>query len=829
MIKSFFVYLPSTFLMRACSFLTMIAGTHLLVPKQFGYLSLVFLIGEFVETTTTGWTRLVLTRFGARDTKRLPRSFAFKVARFSAVCAVIGIALSLWATRVFAPENAAALSLAVSLYIAAAAVVRFGITLHQAAQGRRTASILEGTRAVLVLAAATGAMVATGDFLVASLCISAINLTIGCVAVTTGFRRTCPSEIDRTPARVVFWFAFPMVVLAVLAQVSGSLDKVLLKAYYDAAALGFYTAAFAVGRNGFDVIAAAFNIETFVSLSSMFNAGQRKQAGRLLSRQMAYILAIALPAAGTLMASRELIARVLFPPAYLDTFVIAIPWIALGAIALNIKNFVYDNILHMHLRNLRQIPSPLTGAAISAVVGLVMLPSDPASGAALMFASGSIAATIVSIALTRPLMRIRIPLPAIVVSAGIGLGVWGLEHGVNAALASVLPNTILLGILAAIGTLGAGTALLFAQILVQPKGKRVAISFITPNPDRVTGVSSYAESLFEAMTRLRGRPSLVLLTNVSEELFGRIPRDHNVEWIVLPACPRGFPYKLYSLIIHDIACWRARLGGCGSYVSATAAGALFPIIRQFVTLHDLYDLDQRFRPWRTVFYASLLWRWLAFVSQRIICVSASTAAEARLLVPFAVGKTCVIKEASRFIPEDPSSSDDPARFLFVANIQPTKNVECLLEALWRSRDDIGVDWIGRDPAGLIDKWITRQGNPSGFRPMGSPSDADLRAAYRRAFALVVPSWKEGFCLPVLEAHAFGVPVIASDIPILREVAGDGALFFDPHDPDALLAAMYQLIGDPGLRMRLSRAASANARLYSWDRAATETLHLVEAV
>src|SRR5262249_47463300 len=90
MIKSFFVYLPSTFLMRASSFLTMIAGTHLLAPKQFGYLSLVFLIGEFVETTTTGWTRLVLTRFGARDTKRLPRSLAAKVARLSAVCALFG-------------------------------------------------------------------------------------------------------------------------------------------------------------------------------------------------------------------------------------------------------------------------------------------------------------------------------------------------------------------------------------------------------------------------------------------------------------------------------------------------------------------------------------------------------------------------------------------------------------------------------------------------------------------------------------------------------------------------------------------------------------------
>jgi glycosyltransferase involved in cell wall biosynthesis len=189
---------------------------------------------------------------------------------------------------------------------------------------------------------------------------------------------------------------------------------------------------------------------------------------------------------------------------------------------------------------------------------------------------------------------------------------------------------------------------------------------------------------------------------------------------------------------------------------------------------------------------------------------------------------CIIKEASKFAPGVSTDLVAPLRFLFVANIQPTKNVECLLEALRRTGGEVGVDWIGRDPAGIIKAWISRQGEPRGFRPMGSLSDADLCEAYRSAFAVIVPSWKEGFCLPVLEAHAFGVPVIASDIPILREIAGQGALFFDPRDPNGLVVAMRQLTSDAELRTRLSRAALANARLYSWDRAATETLQLIEA-
>jgi glycosyltransferase involved in cell wall biosynthesis/O-antigen/teichoic acid export membrane protein len=827
MIKSFFVYLPSTFLMRAVAFLTMIAGTHLLAPKQFGYFSLVIIIGEFAEATTTNWTRLALARFGAQEGK-LPRAFASKVARLSAACTLVGIALSAGAALLLAAENVMAVGVAVAVYIAAAAVVRFGITLHQTMESRRTASTLEGSRAVLVLVSVIIALIATGNFLITSLSASVVNLGIGWIAVATGFRRTDPSRIDQTAARVLFWFAFPMVVLALLSQVAASLDKALLKSYHDAAVLGFYAAAYAVGRNGFDVIAAAFNIGAFVQLSSMFNAGRPQEAGRLLSRQMACILAIALPAAGILIASRGIIARILFPPAYLDTFVIAIPWVVLGAITLNIKTFVYDNVFHMQLRNLRQIPSAIAGAAVSAAVGLLLIPSKPVLGAAVMFASGSMAALMVSIALTWSLMPVRIPWLAIIVSAGAGVGVWAVGAGLEAALEDRLPSTVLLGVLMMIGALAAGVSLLFARILEQPKGKNVAISFITPNPDRVTGISSYAESLFEAMARPRERPTLVLLTNARRELFPRITSDCGVEWVILPACPRGFPYKLYSLFIHDVACSRARLKGCGSYVSATAGGALFPVLDQFVTLHDLYDVERRFRPWRTVAYANVLWRWLALVSRGVICVSASTATEARMLLPFAADKMCVIKEASRFAPEDTLKSADPTRFLLVANIQPTKNIECLLEALRRAGADIEVDWIGWDPAGIVKEWIVRHGAPCGFKSLGSLPEVELRRAYRSALALIVPSWKEGFCLPVLEAHAFGVPVIASDIPVLREVSGEGALFFDPRDPDMLLASMRKLMSDSALRARLSRAASANARLYSWDHAAAEILRLVEA-
>ena len=100
---------------------------------------------------------------------------------------------------------------------------------------------------------------------------------------------------------------------------------------------------------------------------------------------------------------------------------------------------------------------------------------------------------------------------------------------------------------------------------------------------------------------------------------------------------------------------------------------------QLFTLHDLYDLDPAFRPTRTVLYSALVWRWLALVSTGIICVSETTFNEAVAVLRWHRRKMRVIKEASRFPPVATPAAPAPY-FLFVANVQKTKNVECLLRA-----------------------------------------------------------------------------------------------------------------------------------------------------
>jgi glycosyltransferase involved in cell wall biosynthesis len=164
--------------------------------------------------------------------------------------------------------------------------------------------------------------------------------------------------------------------------------------------------------------------------------------------------------------------------------------------------------------------------------------------------------------------------------------------------------------------------------------------------------------------------------------------------------------------------------------------------------------------------------------------------------------------------------------LAVGTLEPRKGHEVLINALAAS-GLAGVGLVFAGPtAGRADELerLARQlGIGERLRILGRVDDALLAGLYRDAKLLCMPSFGEGFGLPVLEAMAAGLPVLASDLPAIREVADDAAVLVAPGDVDALAAAITDLIGDQQLTTRLRQNGHKRASAFTWDATAQATV------
>jgi len=181
-------------------------------------------------------------------------------------------------------------------------------------------------------------------------------------------------------------------------------------------------------------------------------------------------------------------------------------------------------------------------------------------------------------------------------------------------------------------------------------------------------------------------------------------------------------------------------------------------------------------------------------------------------------------------PLDPAGgrSPVPAPFvLAVGTLEPRKGHDLLLEALARcsARCEPRIVFAG-PPAGRAEELralAARLGLADRLHILGHVPDRVLAALYRDAMLLCLPSYGEGFGLPVLEAMAAGAPVLASDLPAVREVAGEAAVLFPAGEPDALAGALERMLDDGALRARLRERGLDRAAAFSWQATAQATV------
>jgi len=164
--------------------------------------------------------------------------------------------------------------------------------------------------------------------------------------------------------------------------------------------------------------------------------------------------------------------------------------------------------------------------------------------------------------------------------------------------------------------------------------------------------------------------------------------------------------------------------------------------------------------------------------------------------------------------------------LAVGSGNPGKNHHGLVQA-WKllGRKNARLVLVGRTRPRVFA--MDRFPAAPGVISLGAVSDGQLKALYRKARGLFLPSFYEGFGLPVLEAMDQGCPVAASNQASLPEVCGAAALAFDPWSSDEMAHAMRVLLDDEPERMRLRQLGLERASQFRWDQSARLLIDFLE--
>lgn len=178
----------------------------------------------------------------------------------------------------------------------------------------------------------------------------------------------------------------------------------------------------------------------------------------------------------------------------------------------------------------------------------------------------------------------------------------------------------------------------------------------------------------------------------------------------------------------------------------------------------------------------------------------------------------------------------PKKFaLFVGNVNWNKNLLNLAEAAIKADIDlvlIGKSFEERDnlnhPEMLSFKSFLKiyADNPK-IHILGFVNDGELGSIMNMADILLLPSFAEGFGLPILEAQICGTPVITSNISSMPEVAGKGALMVDPHSAESISQAIDKINKNQKIRFNLIKDGFENVKKFSWEKTAEETIKVYQ--
>lgn len=370
------------------------------------------------------------------------------------------------------------------------------------------------------------------------------------------------------------------------------------------------------------------------------------------------------------------------------------------------------------------------------------------------------------------------------------------------------------------------------------------------NPEgegELAGVGHYTYELVKHLISLRHDAELVLFFDhrmTATHLF-RAPR----------VSLRQFPLLQYKRFLpfvasHAVVPWTLAHEQLDVFHGPANVLPLFYRGRSVVTVHDLaiYRHPAWF-PSRQQFSTQVLIPSAIRRAGHVIAVSHSTANELRQLFHVPEQRMTTIYEG---ISKPPRFSESERRHrlqrfrlahpfvLFVGTLEPRKNLPRLVRAFDRLVEDPELrrkypklDLVMAGAMGIharsLFKIIRGLRHPFRIKHVGYVSQEEKFALYQSAEAFAFPSLWEGFGLPVLEAMAFGTPVLSSNISALPEVMGDSGLLVNPEHEDEIRQGLRRLLLDPSVREKMVKTSAAQIKKFDWEQTARQTFEIYQRV
>ncbi len=369
------------------------------------------------------------------------------------------------------------------------------------------------------------------------------------------------------------------------------------------------------------------------------------------------------------------------------------------------------------------------------------------------------------------------------------------------------------------------------------------IGFLTYGLDRpLAGIGRYTIEIINAISKLQDNPEITLLqAGPSNGLEGGAFRK-----VPLPGC-RLLPGLM--TLGNFLLPWYARRLDLDVIHDPTGVSPFFfgaGRSKIVVTLHDVFPWSF---PGTSTLIEKIIYRlWLPRTIQKahaVITASEQSRKDILHFLPVAPGRMHVIPHGISHCFHPLPASETKARLveafdlsspfiLSAGTTAPRKNIPRLVEAFTRLAKEFpqlrlvlvgpssGKTTIANplSAGGRLSDRIVRT---------GPVSDSDLAALYNGCELFVFPSLYEGFGLPPLEAMACGTPVVCSNTSSLPEVVGDAALFVQPLDTRGLADAIREVLTNGKLRSGMREKGLIQAKKFSWERNAMETLELYRKV